>query len=336
MKALVLAAAGAAENLRLADMPQPIPAPGEVLVRVHASAFNRRDLAIVSGKHPNLKLPCVLGADGAGIVEAAGDAEHAHLIGREVVLYPARAWGESERSYGPQFRVLGMPDPGTFADYVCMPAEDVYPKPAHLSWTQAAAIPLSGLTAWRAVMTQGEVKPGQKVLISGAGGGVANFALQWCVQLGAQVYVTSGSEEKIERAKAHGALGGVLYGGDDLRARIKALAGGIDLVIDGAGGPGAMALIEALRPGGRYVCYGATLGNPEGALDLRGLMLRQIRVQGTTMGSPREFAAMLDFVSQRKLEPVVDRVLPLRDGAAGLALMAGFGHTGKIVLDHST
>jgi zinc-binding alcohol dehydrogenase/oxidoreductase len=334
MKALLLAAAGAVENLRIEDAPQPIPAPGEVLVRVHASAFNRRDLAIATGKHPNLTLPCVLGADGAGVVEAAGDGAHAHLIGREVVLYPARAWGESERSYGPQFRVLGMPDPGAFADYICMPAEDVHPKPAHLSWTQAAALPLSGLTAWRAVMTQGEVKPGQKVLISGAGGGVANFALQWCVQLGAQVYVTSGSEEKIARAKTHGALGGVLYGGDDLRARIKALAGGIDLVIDGAGGQGAMALIEALRPGGRYVCYGATLGNPEGALDLRGLMLRQIRVQGTTMGSPREFAAMLDFVSRHKLEPVVDRVLPLRDGAAGLALMAGFGHTGKIVLDH--
>lgn len=334
MRALILEAAGL-ENLRLQEIAAPSPQPGEALVRLHASALNRRDLAIITGKHANTKLPCVLGADGAGVVEAIGEGVDASLLGREVVVYPAREWGPSEVAFGPRFRVLGMPDPGTFADYIRAPASDLYPKPAHLNWTQSAALALAGLTAWRAVITQGEVRAEHKVLISGAGGGVASFAIQWCARLGAKVYVTSGDDAKIAHARTLGALGGVSYRDPDLTGAIKTMVGGIDIVIDGAGGEGALALIAALKPGGRFVSYGATLGNPAAPLDLRSLFLRHIRLQGTTMGSPAEFAAMLDFVTTHKIIPALDRVFSLSQGAAALARLADFAQAGKIALDHS-
>ena len=144
-----------------------------------------------------------------------------------MVVYPAREWGDSEAVSGPDFRVLGMPDQGTFAEYICCPAADVYARPAHLSWEQSAAVPLAGLTAWRAVVTQAEVKAGQTVLVTGAGSGVSTFAIQWAGALGAEVYVTSGSEEKIEKAKSIGATGGISYRQEDYHKTLRETGRGI-------------------------------------------------------------------------------------------------------------
>lgn len=332
MKAVVLREKGGPEKLRIEELPTPEPGADEVRVKLKTSALNRRDYWITLGLYPAMSYPAIIGSDGAGVVDKVGAVADQSLQGREVVVYPARAWGDNPVAFGRDFRVLGMPDQGTFAEYICCPATDVRPRPAHLTWEQSAAVPLAGLTSWRAVMTQAEVKPGQKVLITGAGSGVSTFAILWAVNHGADVYVTSGSAEKIEKAQAIGARGGVSYKDADCYQRIREMSGGVDAIIDSAGGDGLNDVLDTLNPGGRYVFFGATLGNPSQGLDLRKLFFRHIRIQGTTMGTPAEFRAMLDFVSAKKIVPVVDRVLPMSEAVAAHKLMETFSQTGKIVL----
>jgi zinc-binding alcohol dehydrogenase/oxidoreductase len=334
MKAAVLRETGGPDSYRIEEVPLPEPGAGEVRVRVHASALNRRDFWMTQGRYPAMRLPTTPGSDGAGVVDAVGSGVNERQIGREVVIYPARAWGDREDAYGPQFRVLGMPDQGTFAEAICVPATDVLDKPSHLSWDEAAAIPLAGLTSWRAVITHGEVKSGMKVLVTGAGSGTASFAIQWALQHGAQVFVSTGTAEKLAAAKAAGAAGGVLYTQPDGYSQLKKEAGGFDLIIDSAGGEALNAVLDTLRPAGRYVFYGATMGNPKQGLEMAKLFFKHARIQGTTMGSPREFNAMMNLVAARKLKPVVHKVYKLDQIAAALTLMQQFGQTGKIVLNH--
>ena len=335
MKAIVLEEIGGPDNLEIKEVDTPSPGPGEVRVRLKNSALNRRDYWITIGRYPRTNLPCIAGSDGAGTVDAVGAGVDNGMIGDEVVVYPAREWGDSEAAFGPDFRVLGMPDQGTFAEYICCPATDVYARPAHLSWEQAAAVPLAGLTAWRAVVTQAEVKPGQTVLVTGAGSGVSTFAIQWASGLGAEVYVTSGSEEKIEKARAIGAAGGVSYRQEDYHKTLKKQAGGFNAIIDSAGGDDVNNLLSTLRPAGRFVFFGATLGIPSTGLEIPRLFFNQTRIQGTMMGSNAEFRAMLDFVSENKTEPVVDRVLRMDEAIAAHKLLESFGQMGKVVLRNS-
>ncbi len=334
MKAVVLEEVGGPEKLRLKDVADPAPGAGEVRVALQNSALNRRDYWITLGQYADMRLPCIAGSDGAGIVDAVGAGVDVGLTGNEVVVYPARAWGDEQAAFGPDFRVLGMPDQGTFAEYICVPATDIYAKPEHLSWPQAAAVPLAGLTAWRAVVTQGEVAAGHKVLVTGAGSGVSTFAMLWAVNLGAEVWVSSGSDEKIEKARTMGAAGGVSYRQAEFQKTLKKASGGFDVIIDSAGGAGMNAVLDTLKPAGRYVFFGATTGNPPAGLALAKLFFRHIRIQGTTMGSNKEFSDMLDFVNEKKLKPLVDRVLPLDEIIAAHNLMADFQQMGKIVLQH--
>ena len=335
MKAIVLEEIGGPDNLKIKEVDTPGPGPGEVRVKLQSSALNRRDFWITIGRYPRTSLPCIAGSDGAGMIDAVGEGVDNSMAGTEVVVYPAREWGDSEAVSGPNFRVLGMPDQGTFAEYICCPAADVYARPAHLSWEQSAAVPLAGLTAWRAVVTQAEVKAGQTVLVTGAGSGVSTFAIQWAGALGAEVYVTSGSEEKIEKAKSIGATGGISYRQEDYHKTLKKQAGGFNAIIDSAGGDDMNNLLSTLRPAGRFVFFGATLGVPSTGLEIPRLFFNQTRIQGTMMGSNAEFAAMLDFVSENKIEPVVDRVLPMSEAIAAHKLLESFGQMGKVVLQNS-
>ena len=335
MKAIVLEEIGGPDNLVIKEVDTPEPGPGEVRVKLQNSALNRRDYWITIGRYPRTSLPCIAGSDGAGTIDAVGEDVDAVVIGNEVVVYPAREWGDSEAAYGPDFRVLGMPDQGTFAQYICCPATDVFSRPAHLNWEQSAAVPLAGLTAWRAVVTQAEVKAGQTVLVTGAGSGVSTFAIQWASAHGAEVYVTSGSEEKIDKAKSIGATGGVSYRQEDYHKILKKQAGGFNAIIDSAGGDDMNNLLGTLRPAGRFVFFGATLGVPSTGLEIPRLFFNQTRIQGTTMGSNAEFKAMLDFVSENKIEPVVDRVLPMSEAVAAHKLLESFGQMGKVVLQNS-
>ena len=179
------------------------------------------------------------------------------------------------------------------------------------------------------------MQPGQTVLVTGAGSGVSTFAIQWAAALGAEVYVTSGSEEKIEKAKAIGAVGGISYRQEDYHKTLRKQAGGFNSIIDSAGGDGMNKVLSTLRPAGRYVFFGATLGIPSTGLELPRLFFGQVRIQGTTMGSNAEFNAMLDFAGEKKIEPVIDRVMPMSEAVAAHELLESFGQTGKVVLQNS-
>ncbi|MEE4380213.1 MAG: zinc-binding dehydrogenase [Candidatus Competibacteraceae bacterium] len=334
MRAVVLPQTGGPNQLRIEQVKTPTPEPGQVRVALRAAALNRRDVWISLGLYPRIQLPCILGSDGAGIIDQIGDGIDQQWIGREVVIYPAYDWGDDPRFPGPTFRVLGMPDPGTFADFICVPVEHVFPKPAHLSWEQAAAIPLAGLTAWRAIVTQSALQPGEKVLVTGIGGGVATFALKWAVALGAQVFVTSGHLDKIDRAMALGAVAGVNYHASDWAQQVLKLSGGLDVIIDGTGGAAFNGYLSLLKPAGRIIVYGATAGNPPEGPELARLFFRQLQIRGSTMGSLSEFSEMLAFVAARCIEPVIDKVFPLEEASAAHRHLQATAQMGKVVLRH--
>ena len=314
------------------QVPDPAPGPGCAIVRLKAAALNHRDLWIQLGLYAGIKLPVIPGSDGAGIVESVGDPADQTWVGREVIINPSLDWGHDGRAQGPQFRILGLPDSGTFAEKISIPVVNLVPKPAHLSWQQAGALPLAGMTAWRALFTRAQLTGGERVLVTGVGGGAALFVLQFAAAAGAEVWVTSGSPEKISRAQTLGAAGGVSYREADWPAQLQKQAGGLfDVIIDSAGGEGFGKLIELTRPGGRIVFFGATTGNPPG-LDLRKCFFRQISILGTTMGSPADFQGMVQFVEMHRLAPVVDRVFPLAETEAALRHMESATQFGKIVL----
>jgi NADPH:quinone reductase-like Zn-dependent oxidoreductase len=232
-----------------------------------------------------------------------------------------------------------MPDAGTFAEYVTVPARYVHPKPAHLSFEQAAALPLTSLTAWRALFTRGRLSQDrslERVLITGIGGGAALSALQFAVATGAEVWVTSGSDEKIQRAVELGAKGGVNYKQADWLKQLMTQTGGgrtgyFDLIIDSAGGPGFAKLIDAAASGGRIVFYGGTTGNITDVAPPK-VFFKQLDILGTTMGTEPEFAAMLAFVNKHRVAPIVDVVLPLAETEQALRRMEAGKQFGKIIL----
>jgi NADPH:quinone reductase-like Zn-dependent oxidoreductase len=286
---------------------------------------------IRQGQYAGIKLPIILGSDGAGEVVAVGDGVDPARVGQHVVINPSLDWGTDERVQGPKYRILGLPDDGTYAELVRVPAENLWPKPPALSWEAAAAIPLAGLTAYRALVTRARVEPGETVLVTGVGGGAATFALLIARHLGARVLVTSGSDAKIERARGLGAEGGVNYKAEGWGKALQAMSGGgPDVIIDSAGRDAFPTLIDVLRPGGRLVTFGATTGSPS-LVEVRRIFWKQIAVLGSTMGSPREFGEMLALFTAG-LAPVVDRVFPMAGAPDAHRRMDQADQFGKIVL----
>lgn len=323
---------GAKQPLVWQPWPDPVPTPGHAVVRLKAAALNHRDLWIQLGQYAGIQAPMILGSDGAGVVESVGNDADTAWIGREVILNAALDWGDDLRAQGKNFRILGLPDHGTLAEKVVVPVVNLAAKPAHLSWTQAAATPLAGTTAWRALFTRAGLRAGERVLVTGTGGGAALFALQFAIAAGAEAWVTSSSAEKIARAVALGARGGVNYRDADWPAQLTAAAGGgFDVIIDSAGGEGFGKLIELAKPGGRIAFFGATTGNPPG-LDLRKVFFRQLSIFGTTMGSPADFAGMVALVDAHRLVPVIDRTFPLAEAEAAFRWMESAAQFGKIVI----
>ncbi|TXB66570.1 quinone oxidoreductase family protein [Phaeodactylibacter luteus] len=318
MKAYVLEKKG--QPPRWSDFELPAPKAGEHTVNIKAAALNHRDVFITQGLYPGIKAPSILGADGAGL---AGQ--------REVVINPNVGWGSSLAHQEPSYRVLGMPDHGTMSEQIILPEDRLEDKPAHLSWEEAAALPLGGLTAYRALFTRGGCAAGQKVLISGIGGGVALFALQFALACGAEAYVTSGSPEKLEKARAMGAVGGASYKEDDWHKKLAGMAGGFDLIIDSAGGPGFAFFPKIANFGARIVTYGGTRGKvPDFSPQM--IFWKQITIHGTSMGSDQEFRDMLAFVGKHQIRPVIDRVYPMHRANEAFQRMAEGAQFGKIVL----
>lgn len=289
-----------------------------MIVELRAAALNRRDLNVVAGRYPEYPLPLIPGSDGAGVRLDTGD---------EVVIFPTLGWGSCEKAPAPGWRIVGGPGNGTWAERVAVPEKNLYPRPAHLTWEQSAALPLAGLTAWRALFSRGELRAGETVLVLGAGSGVSTFLVQLAVQAGARVVVTSSSSEKISHAMKLGADRGLRYDEEDWA---RELAGQVDVCVDSVGSTWPEAM-RTLRPGGRLVVFGAT-GGPKVELPVRHVYWNQLSILGTTMGSAADFAGLLRAVSRREWEPVVDSVFPLPRAGDATERLSQAEQFGKIVL----
>jgi zinc-binding alcohol dehydrogenase/oxidoreductase len=298
-------------------VPDPDPGPGEVVVALEAAALNRRNLWI--WKMPGYcELPVTLGSDGAGTVAAIGAGVTGIEPGDEVVFDATLNWGESEERPTSDFDILGAPTAGTFAEKVAVPAANVAPKPSRLSWEEAAATNLAGLTAWRAAVTCAGAAPGRSLLVTGAGSGVATFVLQIAAARGAQVFATSSTEQKVERLRALGAAGAVSYLEPEWPVIVRELAGGgVDAAVDSYGGASRRGALHALRDGGTLVSFGDT-GGAVATIEVMEVYWHWRRLVGTSMGSPREYRQLLAHVESASWRPVIDSVFPLDeiDGAA--------------------
>jgi zinc-binding alcohol dehydrogenase/oxidoreductase len=323
------------EPLSLETVETPVPRAGEALVRLRAAALNHRDLWIRKGAYGKMVgLPCTPGSDGYGVVANVGSARDAAWVGRSVVINPSLDWGENDAAPGARWRILGVPDPGTFAQYACVSVSQLFEAPQGWTAEEAASLPLAGLTAYRALFTRGGLPlnsgSGQRVLLTGIGGGVAQWALRMARAAGAEVWVTSGSQEKLAAAKRDGAAGGVLYTDAGWGETLAKTAGLFDLCVDSAGGAGWTEITDALAPGGRLVFFGATRG--AGEVPMRKAFFKQLSILGTAMGSPRDFEALLAFVGKHDLRPPVDSIYDLANVEKALARMDAGEQSGKIVL----
>ena len=330
MKAIVFTSADSASTIKKGKIP--VPGPNEVVVNVKAASLNRRDFWIKKGIYQGARFPCIAGSDGSGLVEKTGSEVDPLWKGKEVIINPALNWGPYQHSHGDDFNILGLPGHGTFAQYVCVPAGNLYEKPQGWSFEKASALPLAGLTAYRALFYRGNLQKGQKILITGTGGGVAVFLVQFAVAAGAEVFVSSGSEKKIKKAVNLGAQAGVLYNEPGWDKKIAEIAQtGFDLIVDSAAGRNFEAFPGLLKTGGKIVIFGGTAGKiPE--LTAAKIFWKQASILGTTMGSPMDFEQMLAFVKEHKIEPVIDKIFPMIDSELAFKQMENHEQFGKIVI----
>lgn len=321
------------EDLTPIEIPEPEPGPGEVLVRVHAAALNHRDLYILQGGRTPAGHTFVLGSDGAGTIEAIGPGVREAGVGDQVLVYPSMRWGNRESAPGPGFEVLGGPDNGTFAQYIALPVENVRRKPDHLSWEEAAALPLSGLTAYRALVYRAGLQAGESVLIHGIGGAVALAALQIAMVRGARAIVTSSSDAKLERAKELGAAVTINYAQRDWLAAVKEATEdeGVDVVFESVGQATFPGSITAVKAGGRIITFSTTTGGTP-TINIRELFWKQASILGTTMGSPLDFVGLLELYRAHSLHPVIDRTYPLAEVAEAFKRLDAAEQFGKIAL----
>lgn len=329
MKALILESAKKSWSVK--NVADPIPVVGNVLVRMKAAAFNHRDIWISKGMYPGIKYPIIPGSDGAGVVEAVGSGVSRGLLGQQVLINPSMNWGDGERFQGKNYEILGLPKNGTFAELVKVEPKYIHPIPMHLSFEQAAALPLAGLTAYRSAFSRAKMRSSDRVLITGIGGGVALFALQFALLEGCEVWVTSSSEEKIRKAISLGAAGGMNYKKENWALDLKSKAGAFSVIIDGAGGKGFGSLIDLADLGGRIVVYGGTAGKYE-KISPQKIFWKQLTLMGSTMGSEADFHGMMEFVRKKELVPVVDEVFPFDESVEAAEKMANGKQFGKVVV----
>lgn len=323
MLGVVMREYGDAGVLRVEEVAEPVAESGWVTVELRATALNWHDVLVRQGRYSS-PLPHVLGADGAGVRTDTGD---------EVVILPSLWWGEDESAPGPDFEILGDHRWGTYAEVVRVPSASLAPKPRGLSWEQAAALPLVGVTTWRALHTRGRLREGESMLVLGAGGGVATMAICLASALGARVVVTSSSEAKIEQAVQLGAAGGVRYtepGWVEAARELSPGGHGFDVVLDPVGTWNES--LACLRPGGRLVVLGASRAESV-ELQPRPFYFGQYELIGTTMGSPRDFRGLLALLDSRDVAPLpIARSFPLDAAADAHRFLEEGGGFGKVVL----
>ncbi len=326
MRAVRIHEDGGPEVLVLEDVPDPEPGPGEVLVRLRASALNHLDVWIRKGL-PSVPKPRILGADGAGVVEALGEGVDGFAPGDRVVLNPGI---EQEDS---RIHVLGEHGDGTNAELIAVPAANVHPIPGGLSFEEAAAFPLVFETAYRMLVTRAGLRAGEWVLVWGVGGGIGTASLTIAKALGARVIVTSSSEAKLEQARELGADATVDHATDDVKAAVQEATGGhgADVVVEHVGEATWRTSLDVAAPGARITVCGATTGpNPPAALHR--IWWKQLSILGSTMGTGEDFAGAYELVASGRARPVVDSVLPLEEIRAAHERLEAGEQLGKIVL----
>lgn len=341
MKAALLSSHGGNDVLSVGTLPDPVPGPGEVLVRLSAAALNRLDLFVRDGiPGVPISFPHVPGADGAGRVEALGEGVTDLGVGERVVLQPGLSCGRcefcraGEQSLCVRYEILGEHRNGTLAERIAVPRANVWKAPERLTDEEAAAFPLAAMTAWRMLVTRAALKPGETVLIHGVGGGVSAYALQVARLAGASlVVVTSGGEAKLRRALELGADVALDYRSVDVGKRVRELTGrrGVDVVVDSVGVATWRTSLVAAAKGGRIVTCGATSGpNPEE--EIRTIFWKQLSILGSTMGTDAEFGALLGAVEGGRIVPVVDASFDLADVRAAYARLESGEGFGKVVV----
>jgi NADPH:quinone reductase-like Zn-dependent oxidoreductase len=342
MRGLTISAHGGLDVLQYReDLAEPtVASPHDVRVRLKAAALNRLDLFVVGGL-PNVTItpPWVVGSDGAGVVEAVGSDVANLRPGDRVMLNPGFSCGRCEYCRSDDdplclaYGILGEHRPGTLCDVIVVPAAMVQPIPETISWPEAAAFPLTALTAWRMVVTKARVREGEDVLIWGIGGGVSQAALRLCKARGARVWVTSSDDDKLRRAAELGADVTLNHAAVDVAREIRARTNkrGVDVVIENVGQATWKQSLTALGKRGRLVTCGATSG-PAVETDVRRLFWNQWTIMGSTMGSRAEFAAVAEQLAAGHLRPVVDSVHALRDGRTAFERLVSGRHFGKVVV----
>jgi NADPH:quinone reductase-like Zn-dependent oxidoreductase len=340
MKAVRFHQHGGPEVLCYEDAPDPDLAPGEVLVRVRACALNHLDVWARSGlRNVRIPMPHITGSDVAGEVVSSAAAEMA--AGRRVMLQPGISCGRCPACLSgldnecPRYEVLGyMNHPGGYAEYVKVPVQNLISIPDEIDYAQAAAFPLTFLTAWHMLMTRARLKRGEDVLVLAAGSGVGQAAIQIAFLHGARVFATAGTDDKLERARALGAFEVIHHHRQDIAEEIKRLTNkrGVDVVIEHVGQATWAKSVRALARGGRLVTCGATTG-PDGALNLSALFSKQLSILGSYMGTKGELMRAARFFFAGQLKPVIDRAFPLAEAAAAHRRMEESGQFGKIVLE---
>jgi len=316
-------------NLQSFEIEDPLA--DEVIVKLEYAAINHRDIYITQGLYANIQLPCILGSDGSGKIIKKGTNVSQFNIGDEVITQPGIDWGNDEKFQSKNFQIIGMPSNGTFAEAIKINAEQIFPKPLHLNAEQAAALPLAGLTAYRALVTRGKVKQNDKVLVTGAGGGVALFVIQFALALGCEVWVTSGKQDKIDKCIALGAKGGVNYKEENWHKTLLKNVGEFDVIVDAACGKDFGKLTDICKPGGTICVYGGTAGKI-GDIQPGKIFWKQINICGSTMGTPKEFEEMLDLVNTQKIVPITEKVFNLENINEAIDYIENANQFGKVLL----
>ncbi len=340
MKAVVYTRHGGPEVVRVQEMPEPAVGPTDVLVRVRAAALNHLDLWVRQGL-PRLRVafPHIPGADAAGVVERVGSTVTSVRHGDEVMIAPGISCGvcqycvAGQDNLCAQYTILGEHRHGTDAEFVAVPEQNILPKPAQLTFEEAASIPLVFLTAWNMLVTNARLRFAETVLIWGAGSGVGSAGLQIAKLFGARVLAVAGSHWKLEKAKALGADEGIDHREQDVLEEVRRLTDkrGVDVVFDHVGGATWQTSLKSLARGGRLVTCGATTG-AEAVTDIRYIYGRRLSIHGTWMGSKGELHDLMRLVEQGHLKPVVHQVFPLEDAVKAHEVMEKSEQFGKLVL----
>lgn len=342
MKAVRMHGYGGAEQLYYESCDAPkITEPHEVIVKLKAAALNHIDIWNRMGATGiDVAMPHILGADGAGVVVETGAKVENAQVGAAVCLYPSTGCGLCEFCLtGRDFmcirlRVLGERLEGTYAQYVKLPGQNCFPTPNGYSLQEAAAFPLVFITLWRMVITNAALQPGETLLIIGIGGGVASATLQVSKQIGAQVIVTSGSDDKLMRAKSLGADYAINHQRENFVTAVQSLTDGrgVDVVLDCVGGEVWRQSLASLARGGRLVTCGATAGGqPQD--DIAAIVAKQLKIYGSTLGSRREFYQLISFLNASGIKPIIDSVFPLSEAASAQRYLEAAKQFGKVVLE---